>query len=226
MYVLLVIGIVLVIFGALVLVKLPDKAGGKVSWLGVEISSTGAGLPLIVLGVVTMTLAATLSNDGSPLPQARPSVPEQPASPGQAPSPNDSQAGSAGLRSPDGCFQDYFQGVPLDRVSVVEAGADNRPVIRADQPKSEPLGLQFNDNGAPLGGMRLTFFMTDNIFKIQSVVDAQCQPFDTFLNLDKADQPKMIPLNYSTLRLQFENGSYNLTLDGGETIKIRFVPAA
>lgn len=60
MYVLLVIGIVLVIFGALVLVKFPDKAGGKITWLGVEISSTGAGLPLIVLGVVTMTLAATL----------------------------------------------------------------------------------------------------------------------------------------------------------------------
>lgn len=55
MYFLLVIGIVLVLFGALVLVKLSDKAGGKVT-----------GLPLVVLGVVTMTLAATLSNNGSP----------------------------------------------------------------------------------------------------------------------------------------------------------------
>jgi serine/threonine-protein kinase len=66
MYFLLVIGIVLVLFGALELVKLPDKAGGKVT-----------GLPLVVLGVVTMTLAATLSNNGSPSPS--PGVPTQPS---------------------------------------------------------------------------------------------------------------------------------------------------
>ncbi len=84
MYVLLAIGIVLVLFGALVLVKFPNKAGGKVTFLGVEISSAGAGLPLVVLGVVTMTLAASLSNNGSPSPprlgvQTQPTIASEPS---------------------------------------------------------------------------------------------------------------------------------------------------
>lgn len=77
-YFLLVIGIGLVLFGALILVKFPNKAGGKVTFLGVEISSAGAGLPLVVLGVVTMTLVATWSNNGL-LSPSRPEVPAQPS---------------------------------------------------------------------------------------------------------------------------------------------------
>jgi hypothetical protein len=86
MYVLLVIGMVLMLFGALALVKFPEKSGGTVTWHGVEISSTGAGLSLIVLGVVTMTFAAILTNDGLPS-LARSGGPTQPTiAPTPAPS--------------------------------------------------------------------------------------------------------------------------------------------
>jgi hypothetical protein len=73
MYVLLVIGIVLVIFGGLVLVKFPDKPGARIHWRGVEIRSTSAGLPLIVLGLMTMALMAIWSNERSPEVEPTPS---------------------------------------------------------------------------------------------------------------------------------------------------------
>jgi hypothetical protein len=63
MYVLLIIGIALMIFGGLVLVKFPDKPGGRIKWRGVEISSTGAGLPLIVLSAMMMMLAPIWSEE-------------------------------------------------------------------------------------------------------------------------------------------------------------------
>jgi hypothetical protein len=83
--------------------------------------------------------------------------------------------------------------------------------VRVDQPKDEPFGLQFNNNGAPAGDIKLTFFVVDGIFKIQNVVDAQRQSFGTFFNVDRADRPY-----WNTLQLQFANGAYNLTLGGGK----------
>lgn len=48
-----------VIFGALVLIKFPNRPGGKIAWGGIEISSVGAGLPLIFLGVVCIMISNT-----------------------------------------------------------------------------------------------------------------------------------------------------------------------
>ncbi|MGH3786921.1 MAG: hypothetical protein ACRDRG_10320 [Pseudonocardiaceae bacterium] len=78
------------LFGAWVLLKFSDKAGDRVTGFGVELSSAGAGLPLIVLGVVMMTLAATVSSNESPSPP-RPEVQTQPtilSTPSFAPAPS------------------------------------------------------------------------------------------------------------------------------------------
>jgi hypothetical protein len=53
-----VVGVALVVFGAFVLVRFPDRPGGRLVWHGVEVSSVGAGFPLIVLGVVAIAIAA------------------------------------------------------------------------------------------------------------------------------------------------------------------------
>lgn len=224
MYVLLIIGIVLVIFGALVLVKLPDKAGGKVTWLGVEISSTGAGLPLIVLGVVTMTLASTLSNNGSPSPLARPGVPEQHAGSDQIQGPVAQAEGGQSGRI--GCFQRYFQDVPLGNTPALNAGVKDRDAIQVDQLRGEPFGLQFNQFGVPVGAMRLIFFPADRFFKIQSIVDAQCQQVDTYENHSDPGRSRWNIGAGDTLRLKFGNDAYSLTVEGREkTIRISFEAA-
>jgi hypothetical protein len=51
-------GALLAVFGAVVLIKFPDRPGGRIAWRGLEISSTGAGLPMIVIGVGCLLLAA------------------------------------------------------------------------------------------------------------------------------------------------------------------------
>lgn len=50
MIVLGIVGITLVGLGSLVLLKFPDRPGGKVAWRGFEVNSVDAGLPLMRVG--------------------------------------------------------------------------------------------------------------------------------------------------------------------------------
>lgn len=54
--ILLVVGVGVVALGALVLLLFPDRPGGKIAWQGVEVSSIGAGLPLIVVGLAAIAI--------------------------------------------------------------------------------------------------------------------------------------------------------------------------
>ncbi len=71
---LLVVGLALVGFGALMLLILPDRPGGKVAWHGFEVSSIGAGLPLIVTGVIAVAISAVAPSE----PHAPRKVPSTP----------------------------------------------------------------------------------------------------------------------------------------------------
>jgi hypothetical protein len=57
-----VLGGVLAVCGLLLLIRYPDRSGGVVKLLGLEVSSTGAGLPLSVLGAALV--AAALAAQG------------------------------------------------------------------------------------------------------------------------------------------------------------------
>ncbi len=66
--VLTVLGILLVGAGLLVLIRYSKAPGGTVKFLGLEVSSGGAGLPLIALGIGCVFFAANMKgagNDGS-----------------------------------------------------------------------------------------------------------------------------------------------------------------
>lgn len=82
MIVLTVVGIGLIAFGSVVLLKFPDRPGGKIAWHGGEVSSVGAGLPLIALGVAVLvfsgvgtldlsSLTTTSRDSRSPIPDDR-----------------------------------------------------------------------------------------------------------------------------------------------------------
>jgi hypothetical protein len=53
----LVIGVALVVFGAFVLIRMPLRPGGTIRTRWFEVSSVGAGLPLIVLGVAAIIIS-------------------------------------------------------------------------------------------------------------------------------------------------------------------------
>jgi hypothetical protein len=65
MTVLVILGITLVIFGGIVLLLLPNRPGGELSFRGVSVKSPTAGLPLIVLGLVAVSLGYGLEDDKS-----------------------------------------------------------------------------------------------------------------------------------------------------------------
>ncbi len=55
--VLLIVGLGLVVFGAFVLIWMPTRPGGTIGTRWFEVSSVGAGLPLIVLGVAAIVFS-------------------------------------------------------------------------------------------------------------------------------------------------------------------------
>ena len=57
MTILLVVGVGVVLLGALVLLLFPDRPGGRIAWQGAEVSSIGAGLPLIVVGIAAIAIS-------------------------------------------------------------------------------------------------------------------------------------------------------------------------
>ena len=74
MPVLLVVGLALIVFGAFVLIRMPLRPGGTIKTKWFEVSSVGAGLPLIVLGVAAIVVARVdpFEPDPSPTPTPNP----------------------------------------------------------------------------------------------------------------------------------------------------------
>jgi hypothetical protein len=193
MMVLVIVGIALVGLGALVLLKFPDRPGGKVAWHGFEVNSVGAGLPLIVLGVVAIAIAGPIQLSG-----AKPAFPA--VTPGAEP-------GSTG--------------VPAERTVTLEDGTHDRDVIQVDQPKDQPISIKFTQNSRALGALTLLPFPKDGLFKVQDVVDAQNRPVVEYSNASRGG-PKNVLQNWDTLHVRFENKLYLLRVGGFDTIRVNF----
>lgn len=54
--ILVVVGIAVAVLGAFVLLRFPNRPGGRIAWQGLEVSSVGAGLPLIVVGIAAIAI--------------------------------------------------------------------------------------------------------------------------------------------------------------------------
>jgi hypothetical protein len=192
MMVLVIVGIALVGLGALVLLKFPDRPGGKVAWHGFEVNSMGAGLPLIVLGVVAIAIAGPIPSGAKPV------------SPAVAPG---AEPGSTG--------------VPAERTVTLEDGTSNRDIIQVDQPKDRPISIKFTQNHRALGALTLLPFPKDDLFKIQDVVDAQNRPVVEYSN-DSRGGPNNVLQNSDSLHVRFENKIYLLRVIGFDTIRVNF----
>jgi hypothetical protein len=193
------LGVVLVGFGALVLLKFPDRPGGKLAWRGFEVNSTGAGLPLIVLGVVTTVIAVSVQLSGK--------QPETPAAPGVTPGPE--------LVTP---------GVPADRIVTLEDGTHDRDIVEVDQSKDWPIGVKFTQDGRPLGALTLQPSPRDNLFKVRDVVDAQNHPVAEYSNASRGGTRNVLQ-NWDTMHIRFEGRLYLLRVGGFDTIRVNFEQA-
>jgi len=160
--ILLVVGVGVVVLGALILLLFPDRPGGKIGWQGAEVSSIGAGLPLIVVGIAAIAIGGggairddsaggIFGGNGGGGDSA-----DQTTSADQT---------SAVLECPD---------LPRARVIDVPQGANALIIAGPAESKTEPFTLRFRDNNQTVGALTARLLSSD-VFEIQSFVDADCQ---------------------------------------------------
>jgi len=184
------------------------KSGFWVFWSSLAGILTGVAAVLAAAGTL---IALFVGDEGSESPRPAAAVrTESPAAPGA---------------DGDDCFASYFDGIPGDRRAPVEAGTTNFDVIGATQPKAGTIGITFTAGGRPIGAIRFAYFPDNRLFKIESVVDAQCSPVDDYENVAGGDKQA---LNDSgTVRLPLGGGFYDFTtIAWGSTIRVQFVPVA
>lgn len=126
------------------------------------------------------------------------------------------------LESNEGCFETYFSGIPSDRIATLEAGADSQIVINTAQSKDEPFALQFTNNRQVIGGVITNFFLDSKLYKIVSIVDADCNLVTSYKNIISGGDPNTVQ-NWDQLELRLSENLYLLGFDysNGE-IKIDF----
>jgi hypothetical protein len=170
--VLLVVGVGVVVLGGLVLLLVPDRPGGKIAWQGAEVSSIGAGLPLIVVGIVAIALASggALGDDGD--------------DPTQEASANGTTAATGQTASALDCPD-----LPEARVVDVPQGDAYALVAGSAEPKTEPFVLRLIDNGQTVGALAASWTESGN-FLIHRFVDAECRDSEIF-----SEQPGGAPLD-------------------------------
>ena len=190
------VGIALVIFGAIVLIVLPKRPGAKIAWHGFEVSSTGAGLPLIFLGLVSV-----LTTTGSvPLPIQLPGV----SVPGRI-----GEGGAQGkLGVLSACFAQALGAIPVDRVSQMEAGANDVSLIGPQQSKQEQFAVQLTDGGRPVGLVVLGFFLGNELFKVEQAIDQDCR-LASHQNASRGGDPDALQ-NWDSLRIELGGRVYEL----------------
>jgi hypothetical protein len=204
--ILLVAGVGVVVLGALVLLLFPDRPGGKIAWHGFEVSSIGAGLPLIVVGLVAIAISGggVIGGDGA----------------GGASGGDSGDQTIAVLKCPD----DLARSLLPQRVATVESGANAQIIAGPTMSKTELFGLRLTDGGKAVGAMTARFFPASGVFKVHSVVDADCQAS----HVESIAEPGQGPLasipNYGEVRIDLLGRSYKLKLGGGGDIRVNFGP--
>ena len=215
--VLILVGVALVAFGGFVLVRHGERPGGSLKWLGLELSSTGAGLPVIALGIGCIIFAATLGGGGER------TGPVDPITTGGEEKPGKGDSALAGV--PPGCasLDAFLASVPADRVGVVEAGMRDVEIIRADQRLDQPFAIVFTDGGQRIGAARMRLFQGSNrgqdLYRVEAVVDAACRTVDGVRNVTRGGSPRDL-INHDTARMRLGEHQYEVRIGGNGNIGV------
>jgi hypothetical protein len=181
-----------------------------------EVSSKGAGLPLVALGVAALALAATRAggaDDGAP--------PEDPLPATSTAADTTAVPTSAGGAVPE-CLTALAIEVEPDRVATVEVGMGGLAVVSPPQPLDLPVALLLTENGALIGAVRLRVYRgtdaSSNLLKIEEALDATCEPAP-LRNTTRGGDPRNLP-NWDTLRLRLGEVDYDLRLGAEQHVEV------
>jgi len=113
------------------------------------------------------------------------------------------------IADPQACMTAFFQNVPNDRITTLESGAYDQQIIGPHQSKNQPIALRLEENKQFVGAIKLQFYSSNAMFKIDSVVDSECQPVENFENRSRGSD-KHILQNFDELEVRFKKGVYAL----------------
>jgi hypothetical protein len=193
--ILVVVGIAVAVLGAFVLLRFPDRPGGRIAWQGLEVSSVGAGLPLIVVGIAAIAIGGAGVGTGDSGDGDR------------------TTTGAAG----GGCKQ-IFDDVPNTRRALIELGVDQRIVVGAAEPKDGPVALTLTERERPVAYVRLDYLAQSESFRVDDVVDPDCDPVDDYQG-SKANADVL--QTYDDLSIDVGGRRYVLNVNGGSDIRVR-----
>jgi hypothetical protein len=213
--VLIVVGVALIVFGAYVLLRHSDRPGGTLKWFGFELSSAGAGLPLVALGLGCILFAAVGRSGGSRDGAAERAADAPVAAAGTQSAPNALAADSGA------CFAELFAALPADRVGSVEAGVRDFDLVGSHQPLEEPFGIRFTDGGTVVGAARMRWY-PNGFFRIEALVDPACRPAEGLRNLSRGGDPRA-PQNWDTVRMRLGDAEYTLRIGAETSIRLTFL---
>ncbi len=204
------IGLALVAFGALVLLRFPDRPGGRLRFGGMEVSSVGAGLPLVALGVAAVAVG----------------VLHQPSTPTDTGGGAGGTGGGSGAHPPEPgfvseCMAAFLAADPAvagDRQRQLNEGLEDVDVLGPNEPKQTEFGLVLAD-GDPVGVVKTSYDIATERFRFDAMVDRECHPMEwTAPGIPGLNSQRVG--NHTTLRLKAGSVVYLLELKAGSEVEM------
>jgi hypothetical protein len=113
------------------------------------------------------------------------------------------------ISGPQACLTTFLQNVPNDRITTLENGTYDHQIIGPHQSKDQAIALRLEENRELVGVIKLQFFSSNAMLKIDSIVDSECQPVESFENRTHGGD-KHVLQNYDELEVRFKKGVYAL----------------
>ena len=187
--------------------------------------------PAIIVALIALagTLTTALLNSSvivEWLKQRSQTAETAPATVPAAAAPASANPGFASSTGGDGtCLSDYFSDVDPARQISIEVGVTAQdyafPAADLDAPNPiGPFGIKLTQNGKMISAIHFLFFTDSDLFKLTSVVDANCAPVADYGNALGGDQNAI--QNSGWLNLQLNEGLFTLNFQRWGVNKIRF----
>jgi hypothetical protein len=106
-----------------------------------------------------------------------------------------------------------FDDVPGARVFDLEAGVGSQDLLGPREPLDDTFVLHLTSSGEPVSELKWRFFPDNDLFKLLSAVDAECQQLTALENVTRGGDPSMVQ-NWDSL--QFAVGQRWFALRLGE----------
>ena len=213
------LGIALVALGALVLLRYPDRPGGDVRLLGLEVSSVGAGLPLVALGVLAIGIAVTQERepsargvDGAAL--ERPET----AAPAGGEQDGSDRVPLADESAIPRCVAEFFArspAVPPARQRFLPRRDEWIVVLKEDEPKAAEFGLVLRSRGQVIGAAKMRFDADGEEFLVDGLVDNRCRRAAWSSSGDPATPSPSVVRIHDDLVLALGGATYTIHFNEG-----------